>query len=313
VKRFTIDGRHVLSFADFIDAANAGFIVPIGGKWSGNLDALNDYLAWPQEEYELELLGADVCARSLGRAAQADWLRANLRECHPSNFAAVEARLARAEAGQGETLFEVLKRIIDGNPRGRLVLRTATALDLPAHIAERVRDVITRGGGKAVHEEARAHGAIALSATFVSILMLRPDGSLWDADSESDRPLTAVAEEWRIPALVWGVEKFPWLAELLPLRPSDAPGCDPCGGSGRILNSPALCAKCRGLGWTPPIAGLLARTRTYEAIVWVGDSPGQRLTLEARNGEEATKYLRDRFGPEAAFKLYNEEDANMIR
>jgi len=251
MKRFTIDGRRVRSFDDFIEATNVGLIDRVGGRWNGNLDAFNDYLAWPEEEeYELQLLGADECARSLGHASQAAWLRANLRECHPANVAGVEARLARAEAGKGETLFEVLKLIIDRNPHVRLVLRTATSLDLPAHIVERIRDVIARGGGKAVDEEARGHGAIAVSATLGSILMLRPDGSLWDADAEFDRPLMPIEEIWRIPALVWAVERFPWLAELLPSRPPDAPGCATCGGSGHLGSSPVLCAACGGLGWT---------------------------------------------------------------
>ena len=54
-------------------------------------------------------------------------------------------------------------------------------------------------------------------------------------------------------------------------------------------------------------------TRVYEAIVWVGDQPGQRLTLEASDGEEAEKFLRDRFGQDIVFTLYNEEDASRIR
>jgi hypothetical protein len=54
-------------------------------------------------------------------------------------------------------------------------------------------------------------------------------------------------------------------------------------------------------------------TRVYEAIVWIGDQPGQRLALEASDGEEAEKVLRDRFGQDVVFTLYNEEDASRIR
>lgn len=117
MKRFTIDGRSVRSFRDFVDAANAGFIEQVDGKWNGNLDAFNDYLSWPEEqEYELELLGAADCARYLGHAAQAAWLRNNLQTCHPSNRADVQSRLVLAEAGQEETLFEVIKGSSKGIP-----------------------------------------------------------------------------------------------------------------------------------------------------------------------------------------------------
>ncbi|HEY7215193.1 MAG TPA: hypothetical protein VIC28_11220, partial [Thermoanaerobaculia bacterium] len=79
MERFTIDGRRVLSFDDFVEAANAGFVEQVGGRWNGNLDAFNDYLSWPEEdEYELELLDAANCARNLGHGAQAAWLRDHL-------------------------------------------------------------------------------------------------------------------------------------------------------------------------------------------------------------------------------------------
>lgn len=124
MKRFSIDGRRVRSFDDFVDAANAGFIESVGGKWNGNLDAFNDYLSWPEEEeYELELIDAAGCAERLGHAAQTAWLRAHLKTCHPSNVADMESRLERAEVRQGQTLFDVVKEIIAGNPHVRLVLR----------------------------------------------------------------------------------------------------------------------------------------------------------------------------------------------
>ena len=45
MKTFTIDGRRVGSFEDFIEATNLGFVEQIGGRWNGNLDAFNDYLS----------------------------------------------------------------------------------------------------------------------------------------------------------------------------------------------------------------------------------------------------------------------------
>jgi len=124
MKRFTIDGRRVRSFADFIAEMNAGFITSLGGEWNGNLDAFNDYLSWPEEkEYELELIDAAELARHLGHDAQAAWLRAHLHTCHPLNVADLRSRLALAESGKGDTLFDVVREIIAANPHVHLLLR----------------------------------------------------------------------------------------------------------------------------------------------------------------------------------------------
>ena len=92
---------------------NQGLVRDAGGEWNGNLDAFNDYLSWPDEEsYELVFLGAEHCESVLGHRAQADWLRDNMSKCHPSNEESVRARLAIAQQGQGETLYDVIRDII---------------------------------------------------------------------------------------------------------------------------------------------------------------------------------------------------------
>jgi hypothetical protein len=53
--------------------------------------------------------------------------------------------------------------------------------------------------------------------------------------------------------------------------------------------------------------------RIFQAIVWVGDTPGQRLTLEAKNYDEVREYLRAKYGPDAFVAVWNEEDENRIR
>lgn len=121
---FTIDGGSVRSFDDFVDAVNLGFVRHVGGRWNGNLDAFSDYLSWPEEdEYQLELLGAENCAAHLGHEAHAAWLRAHIRTCHPSHVPDMRSRLERAEAREGETLFDVIREIIAQHPHVRLVLR----------------------------------------------------------------------------------------------------------------------------------------------------------------------------------------------
>jgi hypothetical protein len=37
------------------------------------------------------------------------------------------------------------------------------------------------------------------------------------------------------------------------------------------------------------------------------------MTLEARDGEEVVEYLREKYGPDAVFTVWNEEDANRPR
>lgn len=123
MKRYTVDCSSVRSFGDFVEAANAGLIRPVGGEWNGNLDAFNDYLSWPgEEEYELEFRGAATCASALGHAAMATWLRETLQTCHPSGIHGLQQRLHAAERGEGQTLFELVKEIVADNVQVRLVL-----------------------------------------------------------------------------------------------------------------------------------------------------------------------------------------------
>ena len=120
---------------------------------------------------------------------------------------------------------------------------------LPPHISQRIRDVIAGTGCTPIDDEARGHGAIALLGTIGATWMLRPDGTLWDADADSGKPLTPLPEKSKIMALVWGVERFPWLAELLPQRSYASVDCAECEGRGRVGATPILCPTCQGLGW----------------------------------------------------------------
>lgn len=127
-------------------------------------------------------------------------------------------------------------------------------LILSPHIAQRIRDVIARGGGFPIDDEARQHGAIALNGTIGSIWMLRPDGTLWDADADFGKPLQPLQARYHQMAVAVGTERYPWLSELLPGRPADASDCQACGGSGRIrtpngVGSGFLCEPCDALGW----------------------------------------------------------------
>lgn len=55
--------------------------------------------------------------------------------------------------------------------------------------------------------------------------------------------------------------------------------------------------------------------REYKAIVWTKDpeKPGQRVTVRARNLDEARKLVEEQFGSEITCSIWNEEDANRTR
>lgn len=130
-------------------------------------------------------------------------------------------------------------------------------MKLPAHITARIRELVARrsSAGHHIDDEAARHGAIALMGTLGSLWMLRPDGSLWDVDVDTGKSLQPLAPELHVTALVAGVERYPWLAELLPSRPVDARDCSTCRGRGRIFagdtseDNFVYCPDCSALGW----------------------------------------------------------------
>jgi hypothetical protein len=55
--------------------------------------------------------------------------------------------------------------------------------------------------------------------------------------------------------------------------------------------------------------------RPYRAVVWGHDptKPGERVTLLAYDLEEAERQLKEKYGEEIVFTLYNEDDADRPR
>ena len=63
---YRVDCSTIDSYEDFVQAFNRGMIKNVGGNWNGNLDAFNDYLAWPDQiPYKLVLVGSDRCRQIL--------------------------------------------------------------------------------------------------------------------------------------------------------------------------------------------------------------------------------------------------------
>jgi hypothetical protein len=66
VREYVVDVTQATSWQDVIAAFNEGFIRHVGGEWSGNLDAFNDYLWWPDEHpYRLVIRGWAACAHAV--------------------------------------------------------------------------------------------------------------------------------------------------------------------------------------------------------------------------------------------------------
>jgi hypothetical protein len=148
---------------------------------------------------------------------------------------------------------------------------------VPADIAERIRawvEATPKTGLHADHEAAR-HGGISLMGTIGATWLLRPDGTLWDADDDSGRPLRPLQADLHTMALAAGASRHAWLAAILPPRPLGALNCPACNGVGKLSAGAdaeqfVYCSSCHGLGWTapprPPVARRIAEARERLAL-----------------------------------------------
>lgn len=57
------------------------------------------------------------------------------------------------------------------------------------------------------------------------------------------------------------------------------------------------------------------RQRTYQAIVWglYPNKPGERTIVLAEDLDDAERQLKQKYGEDIVFSLYNEEDADKPR
>ncbi|GGM55453.1 barstar family protein [Dactylosporangium sucinum] len=111
-----IDGAE---FSDFDGFAREFSKLLAGHTWSGNLDAFNDILrggfGTPEGRWVLRWRHSERSRAALGYAATIDRLEGLLRTAHPSNRAAIRARIERARLSAGPTLFDELVEIINDN------------------------------------------------------------------------------------------------------------------------------------------------------------------------------------------------------
>jgi hypothetical protein len=118
-----IDGAR---FSDFEGFAREFSRLLDDYTWRGNLDAFNDILSGgfgtPEGGWVLRWVNADLSRTALGHEATARRLESLLSTCHPTNRAAIGARLDRARRGEGPTLFDEIVEIIREHRSAGLVL-----------------------------------------------------------------------------------------------------------------------------------------------------------------------------------------------
>jgi len=126
-------------------------------------------------------------------------------------------------------------------------------IQVSAALSRRISEEIARLKPKTIghiNYEGIRYQALPLFGTLGQTWLLRPDGTLWRADSEMGLELEPLPANLWIEAVMAGTERYPWLGEVLPARPPDARECEECHGLGRsLLGSEVLCVACGGLGW----------------------------------------------------------------
>lgn len=53
--------------------------------------------------------------------------------------------------------------------------------------------------------------------------------------------------------------------------------------------------------------------RLYTAMIWVGDRPGERVSVRAESLERAREKLEEKYGVGNVFDLHNKDDASRPR
>ena len=121
---------------------------------------------------------------------------------------------------------------------------------LEAFVRDRLAETAISNPG--LYASLQEVGGMLLLGTIGIEVALKPDGSVWVREEEIS---SLVVQPWRIATtqerlgfLKDASEKWPELRSAVPARPSGAPSCDRCKGSGYITQR-IICPRCRSLGW----------------------------------------------------------------
>lgn len=117
---FVLDGTAFDDLAGFFAAVTRTLGV---SAWGRNPDAFNDILrggfGTPDGGFILRWDNSAISAQRLGWPETIRFIERKLATCHPANIPSVQADLAAARRGEGQTLFDIITSIIrDHGPGG---------------------------------------------------------------------------------------------------------------------------------------------------------------------------------------------------
>jgi hypothetical protein len=116
---FVLEGTSFDDLAGFFSAITRALGVT---GWGRNLDAFNDILrggfGTPQGGFILRWASSATSAQRLGWPETIRFIESMLTTCHPANIPTVQANLAAARRGQGQTLFDIITSIIRAHGPG---------------------------------------------------------------------------------------------------------------------------------------------------------------------------------------------------
>lgn len=108
-----IDGACFTSLEEFFTHFQSQALSAV---WGRNLDAFNDVLrggfGTPDGGFTLVWKSHLLSKERLGYSETLEVLKRRLRTCHPYNVEVVQADLAKAEHGEGDTVFDWLLGIV---------------------------------------------------------------------------------------------------------------------------------------------------------------------------------------------------------
>ena len=116
-REIVIDGENFSDLRGFYDEATRAFGSP-EGRPIRNMDAFNDVLRGgfgdiePGESLAVRWRNSEKSREDLGYEATVSYLRQALERAHPDNREKLAARLAKAEAGEGPTVFDMICGVI---------------------------------------------------------------------------------------------------------------------------------------------------------------------------------------------------------
>ena len=129
---YEIDGVDFTSLEGFYDEVSKKLIP--NSAWGRNLDAFNDILrggfGTPREGFILRWKNSNFSRDRLGYPETIRQLQSRLAKCHSDNRAHVAEDLARAEAHEGQTVFDWLVEVVRVHCAGGAEQDDGVELDL---------------------------------------------------------------------------------------------------------------------------------------------------------------------------------------